>query len=283
MADGIELDRTTWHWESFVAKPVFYIFRNYLRSGSDVSASQAAQAIADMKPWDADGYKTWGYFELTELWPAIFRIVEQIPYDHIAQDKLVKVFRELEQLPDTGLKRWSGGQLWRELPVLGETMRYEWERDRVGDDEEEQAKLDQAWIRYHAFCARLDAAGIISSEREQIWSLRDALEEPNPPQSLELDTKLTLAALYMEYNGTSLFQELLANPYPAITESVGRLHKPGSLFKGVPGLSPERWEFWTDRFRLEAENAKTEHAKNLALRAARRMETWNRRKLRLGQ
>lgn len=145
--------------------------------------------------------------------------------------------------------------------------------------EEEQARIYESWIRFHAFCAKLMGAGVIYYINQPIWMLRAALEEEHAPRSAEWDCSLATAAMYVEYAGPILVESLAANPKPDLSDELRRIFRPGSLFRGGSGLVPERWAFWIKRFNEEAENANTEEAKETALRAARLMQVWAEKRL----
>ncbi|OTA80958.1 hypothetical protein M434DRAFT_85860 [Hypoxylon sp. CO27-5] len=262
-----------------MSEAILNIFKDYLQSKSSVSAEQVAIDISRLAPDPNGDEPPLDDRFFFELWENIIGIAEQIPYDHPALDKLVKVMRELTLLPDTGIKVWEG-RVWTDLPVLGAVFREHLNGSRHSDDEEEQAKINQAWIRFHAFSAKLIGAGVIHFTNQLVWMLRRALEEEtNPPKSSAIDRDLLTAIMYIEFSGPIVIEKMAVNPDPVLSDEHRRILKGGTLYKGEPGLRLERWLFWTERFKELAEKTKTEDAKKAALRIARLMEVWTHERL----
>ncbi|KAI1801468.1 hypothetical protein F4811DRAFT_534547 [Daldinia bambusicola] len=279
MAGKIELQRENIKGGVLTDNAVFNTLNDYLQLDSPISAAQIAASIAKLAPEPEDGSKTLGDGFFFSLWQDIISVVEQIPYDHVAQDKLVKVLRELTLLPDTEITV-NESRLWVDLPYLGAAFREYLNGPGRSKVKEEQIRIDQAWIRFHAFSARLMGAAVIYWQNQPIWMLRDALEEEkNPPKSSDLDRDLVTAAMYIEFSGPVLVEALAANPAPELSNENRRLLKGGSLFHGEPGLRLDRWSFWTRRFKEEAEKTRTQEARDIALRAARLMEVWSETRL----
>ncbi|KAI0112819.1 hypothetical protein F4776DRAFT_342846 [Hypoxylon sp. NC0597] len=281
MADDIELQEPHSRWGEVMSKAILNIFKDYLQSRSPVSAEQVALDISKLAPKPSGDEAPLNDRFFFELWENIIGIAEQIPYDHPALDKLVKVMRELTLLPDIGIKVWED-RVWIDLPVLGAVFREHLNGPRHSDDEEEQAKIDQAWIRFHAFSAKLMGAGVVYFPNQLIWMLREALEEEtNPPKSSAMDRSLLTATMYIEFSGPIVIEALAFNPKPVLNEEGRRLLRGGSLYNGEPGLRLERWLFWIDRFEAEAEKTKTEDAKKAALRVAKLMKVWTEGRLKV--
>ncbi|KAI1101796.1 hypothetical protein F4804DRAFT_314912 [Jackrogersella minutella] len=279
MTDEIQLQQKDTKGKMLVDQAVFSIFNIFLQSGSSISAAQAAVAISKLAPEPSGDKKTLedGFF--FGLWRSIIGVAEQIPYDHPGQDKLVKVMRELTLLPDSGISVWES-RLWTDLPVLGAAFREHLNGPGHSDVKEEQAQIDQAWVRFHAFSAKLMGAGVVHFENQPIWMLRQALEEDiNPANSSAVDRDLTTAAMYVEFSGPILVEALAANPNPVLSDELRRLLRGGSLYKGAPGLTLERWSFWAKRFTEAAENTATKEAKDISLRAAKLMGVWSEARL----
>ncbi|KAI8960015.1 hypothetical protein F5Y11DRAFT_283744 [Daldinia sp. FL1419] len=278
MADKIELRQEDIKG-GILAKDTVDILGRYLQSDSPVSAAQVAASISKLLPEPKDESKTLGDGFFFGLWKGIISVAEQIPSEHAAQDRLVKVMRELTLLPDTGITVWDT-RLWTGLPVLGASFREYLNGPAQSKVEEEQLKINEAWIRFHAFSARLIGAGVVHFENQPIWMLRDALEEEkSPSKSSALDRDLITAAMYIEFSGPVLVEALAANPNPELSNESRRVLRGGSLFHGEPGLRLERWSFWTRRFREQAEKTSTKEAREIALRAARLMEVWSETRL----
>lgn len=110
--------------------------------------------------------------------------------------------------------------------------------------------------------------------------LRDALEEDTSAKAPNvLDRDLITAAMYIEYAGPILAESIIRTPDPTISKEDERLLRGGSMYSGKAGLRSDRWLFWLKRFREEAEKAKSDEAKALALRSSRLMEIWVERRL----
>ncbi|KAI1388621.1 uncharacterized protein F4822DRAFT_403373 [Hypoxylon trugodes] len=279
MAVRIELKQIDLKGKKIVDESVFNILNDYLQLGSSTSTSQAAIAISKLAPEPSGEEKTLSDEFFFGLWKSIIGVAEQIPPDHFAQDKLVGVLRELTLLPDSGVTVW-GARLWTDLPVLGAVFREHLNGPGHSADEEEQGQIDLAWIRFHAFSAKLIGAGVVHFENQPIWMLREALEEQkNPVKSSALDRDLITAAMYIEFSGPVLVEALAANPEPELSDELRRILKAGTLFSGGSGLRLDRWSYWTKRFREEAEKTKSEKAKAIALRTARLMEVWTNARL----
>jgi hypothetical protein len=81
-----------------VSESIFEIIDDYLGPLSSQTAEDAAMAFDRLAP--KEGYDDMAAF-LWSAWSGLVDMVEQIPYNHPAQDKLVRVLRELTLLPDT--------------------------------------------------------------------------------------------------------------------------------------------------------------------------------------
>jgi hypothetical protein len=99
MAGKLTLQQKTRAGED-IGDGMFQIVQDYVGAGAG-SAADAAQAIARLAP--ARGGDELEAF-LWSAWGDLTKIVEQIPFDHLAQDMLVRVLRELTLLPDTGAR-----------------------------------------------------------------------------------------------------------------------------------------------------------------------------------
>ncbi|KAI1767006.1 hypothetical protein GGR53DRAFT_160127 [Hypoxylon sp. FL1150] len=279
MADGIALQQMDQAGKVLIRNDVFGIFSAYLRPGGSVSAAHTAAAISQLAP-AAPGETADEIDEgfLFGLWESVIAVAEQIPHDHPAQDKLVKVIRDLTLLPKSGAGAWEPGP-WANLPVFAVVTREHLNGPRHSGVEKEQAQIHEAWVRFHAFCARLLGAGVVHYANQPLWMLRSALEEAHAPQTAELDYSLTTAAVYIEYAGAILVEALAADPAPELSDADRRVLRAGSLFGREAGLRPERWVFWEKRFGEEAEKAGAEEARGAALRAARLMRVWRENRL----
>ncbi|XXG96908.1 hypothetical protein Hte_003199 [Hypoxylon texense] len=280
MTDGIELQQRGYDGDVLIQEDVFDILNAYLQPGSSVSAAQTAAAISRLAPEPSEGQPMIevddGFF--FGLWENLIWVAEQIPHDHPAQDKLVRAVRELTLLPKPGTTVWESS-LWADLPVLSLVFREYLNGPDQSASDEGQAQINQAWVRFHAFSARLMGAGVVHFMNQPVWMLREALEERHPAESTTLARVLTTAAMYIEYAGPVLVESLAADPEPELSDESRRVLRGGSLFRGEPGLRPERWAFWIKRFNEEAQNTSSEEAKEASIRAARLMQVWSEKRL----
>ncbi|KAI0181245.1 hypothetical protein GGR52DRAFT_25391 [Hypoxylon sp. FL1284] len=265
MADGIMLQKNS---QTPIQDNVFGIFSAYLAPRSTVSAAQTAASIARLAPATSSGVDE-EFFQ--DLWRSFIGAAEQIPHDDAAQDKLARVVRELTLIP---------ASVWADLPQLGLVFREHLNGPAQCASAEQQARVDAAWVRFHAFAARLMGAGAVRFVNQPVWMLRAALEEENQDPAA-LDRGLATAAVYIEYAGPVLLEALAADPAPQLTDELRRVLRGGPLYAGPPGLTPERWAFWAARFGEEAANARSEEAKEMALRAARLMRVWGDKRLKM--
>ncbi|RYP24295.1 hypothetical protein DL767_008627 [Monosporascus sp. MG133] len=273
------LKQTDAQGKARISANVFNIFNDYIVPESSATAPQAAVAVSKLVPAPTDGSNTLDDGFFFSLWNDIINIAVQIPHDHPAMDKLVKVMRELTLLPDTGLRVWDS-RLWTDLPVLGAAFRERLNGPGTSKKEEEQAIIDREWVRFHAFSAKLISAGVIDYTNQVVWMLRAALEEDTSakaPHALNRD--LVTAAVYIEYAGPILAESIIRTPDPTLSKEDERSLRAGPLYDGKAGLRSDRWLFWLKRFREEAEKATTDEAKSLALRSSRLMEIWVEKRL----
>lgn len=83
---------------------VFDVFNQFLSADAPTSSTQAAFAVSQLAPAPNGGSKVLDDGFFFSLWKDVIRIVEQIPDDHPAMDRVVRFMRELTLLPDTGLQ-----------------------------------------------------------------------------------------------------------------------------------------------------------------------------------
>lgn len=243
---------------------IFDIFQDYLKSTTSLTTADVAQAVDKLAP--ASGKQEIDDF-IWNTWNNLFQIAQQIPYNSLAQYKLVGVFRELSLLPDGG----KAG--WQKLPQLGWVLR-DWfnlmpnEKTIASDHADD---IIGFWVNVNAFWARLGGNGVHSTIDLAIWSLRSALEDEISTDNGRLvNSRVLAAAQYIEYEGHILQQRLALNWKPQDNEV--QMFRGGPLFTGDSGLSDARWEFWISQFRELSEKTSTEEAKSAAIRAARLLE-----------
>ncbi|KAI0129047.1 hypothetical protein BJ170DRAFT_623816 [Xylariales sp. AK1849] len=267
MTQDIALQQKSRGEKEHISEGLFKIFDNYLKFSSTKTAVEVARYVAELAP-EHEGEELEGF--LWSVWGDLIQIAKQIPHDHPAQEKLVKVLRELVLLPETGIKTWDL-RLWTDLPILGAALREGLNGPGTSEVKAEQAEIVTSWVNFNAFYARLNGAGVMHSESHSIWMLRAALEEEVPRELL--DCRILTAAQILEHNGPNLDLQLRMGRQ--LDETEARMYQGGSLFKGNSGLNEERWVFWITRFRDLAEKTTTEEVKSAALRAARLMEIWH--------
>lgn len=107
MAHQIELQQKDSKGKVLIEESAFNAFNDYLQLGSSTSASEVAIAISKLAPKPSGDEKVLDDGFFFGLWQGIIGVAEQIPYDHLAMDKLVNVMRELTLLPDTGITVWN--------------------------------------------------------------------------------------------------------------------------------------------------------------------------------
>lgn len=284
----------------------FAIFKNLLSTDQAPRSAITQAAVAatkDVKKANDKEAVDDGY--LFQFWKDTFSAAEQVPSaDHPALDKLVSFVRELSLQGDVEIKVWevSGPMLcvgnasastanhdlqkriWKDLPVLGPALREKLDGPAEARKPDEQAAINVAWVNFHAFAARLMAAGVIDLTTHALWMMRDALEEELEAGSKEANREVLTAAVWIEYAGSILFEKVLWNPSPTLGEEDERLLRAGPRYKGGPGLSSDRWLFWKNRLEEVAEKKEvTDDAKDAAIRAAKLMEVWAETRMQLPQ
>ena len=100
----------------------------YLQPSSEVSAAIAAQEITQFYPTDPalqqpGTHDNEAHIFLLRLWELFIKIVEQIPWQHPSQDKLVELMKAIRDLPNPTTISFDAGQshrvkLWTDLPML---------------------------------------------------------------------------------------------------------------------------------------------------------------------
>ncbi|KAK3387357.1 hypothetical protein B0H63DRAFT_541622 [Podospora didyma] len=163
-----------------IARKTFDILNEYLQLGSETSASTAAIAIDDLNPMkrkargeEAESPENF----LWETWGTFIEIAKQIPCDHANRLSDFLVI------------------------VVVDACRHDYR------SETQHYTLEQ-WVKFNAFCARLQSAGVISWYRFACWTLRDALEGPVRLPSTTNDLfefRVRAAAQWIELAGEALF------------------------------------------------------------------------------
>lgn len=114
-----------------------------------------------------------------------------------------------------------------------------------GEETEKLRELLSRWKNLNSFVARLSSSGIAPGITYPIWQLREALEEP-PLQGPAMECRIWVASEWIINYADAIFEEM--NSKEEVDEDTARVLQGGTLYKGKPPLSPERWTFWRDRF-----------------------------------
>ncbi|GIK00107.1 hypothetical protein Aspvir_004123 [Aspergillus viridinutans] len=222
---------------------IFNILNDYLQPSSTTPPSEAAQAIHALTPKAASTQEEDSELEdfLWSTWGTIIKIAKQIDDNHPSQDRLVDVIHALTELPPTTVSIWgSENRLWKDLPILGPSLRESWDPPTYTKPNDPEIT---EWINLQAFTARLMSKCDPSLSLLGVWSLRSGLEEELSDR--ELEGEVAAAAMWMVYGGENLFSQLTD---AVQDEEMERLMMPGTLYSGPGQLSLERWQFWKRRF-----------------------------------
>ncbi|KAK7524953.1 uncharacterized protein IWZ02DRAFT_375007 [Phyllosticta citriasiana] len=174
---------------------------------------------------------------LHKLWKLVLDAAEQTAPDQ--QAYLLDVIKNLKNTKDDGkcCTVWGQQQSWTDLPLFGPAMREKWNRS---------TKTEASWVNINAFAARLTAANVCDFSLYAIWTLREALEDPETSKiAVETDpTALHAAAVWLEYAAESI--RSLSREEKAFD---GKMAKPGQSLKDKEwrGFCQERWQEWARR------------------------------------
>ena len=122
-----------WHLSNLeLESKIFTILDTYLQPSSGVSAVIAAQEITQLYPTDPatqtpGTHDSLAFTFLYRLWELLVIVVEQIPWHHTSQDKVIELIKAIRDIPsptpitfDDGFSH--GVKLWADLPVLGAVL-----------------------------------------------------------------------------------------------------------------------------------------------------------------
>ncbi|GFF51678.1 hypothetical protein IFM61606_02308 [Aspergillus udagawae] len=222
---------------------IFNILNDYLQPSSTTPPSEAAQAIHALTPKAGSTPEENPDLEdfLWSTWGTIIKTAKQIKDNHPSQDRLVDLIHALTELPPTTVSIWSSEtRLWKDLPILGPTLRESWDPPTYTKPNDREIT---EWINLQAFTARLMSKCDPSLSLLAVWTLRSGLEEELSDR--ELEGEGAAAAMWMVYGGEKLFSQLVD---AVQDEEIERLMKPGTLYSGQGQLCLERWQFWKRRF-----------------------------------
>ncbi|CAI7668815.1 unnamed protein product [Penicillium manginii] len=253
---------------------VFVILRDWLQAESSAPSSEIASKIdayhekyfeeekqlpkeeKESVELDPDGC----YGPLWEIWIAFIVIVEQVPHNHVAQDKLVDVIKGLKAL--TGRKvELEGADLdvWKALPIFDSCIRDYYQQNAVSPEEA------QKWRNVTSFVARCWKTGFFNASRQALYLLRATLEQPVKETSA-LEQVLPIASEWIVHSRAALHETVQS------TDSGEEIQgqSAGTLYQGPNKLCMERWEFWKGRFEEVAGQLQGD-IKELALHCASEM------------
>ena len=123
----------SWHQSNLeLESKIFTILDTYLQPSSGVAAVIAAQEITQLYPTDPatqtpGTHDSLAFTFLYRLWELFIIVVEQIPWYHTSQDKVIELMKAIRDIPnptpitfDDGFSH--GVKLWTDLPVLGAVL-----------------------------------------------------------------------------------------------------------------------------------------------------------------
>jgi hypothetical protein len=122
------------------------------------------------------------------------------------------------------------------------------------DGSERDKDILEAWLSLNSFSARLHGAQVYDVTTLAIFALRPALED-KPPSNVSgqakinaAEARVALACEWFENAGTQLYDAMRTGQDGGLDEATKSKLRVGELADGVPpGLSVERWKFWTGR------------------------------------
>jgi hypothetical protein len=122
-----------WHLSNLELEwKIFMILDTYLQPSSGVSAVIAAQEITQLYPTDSatqtpGTHDSLAFTFLYRLWELFVIVVEQIPWHHTSQDKVIELMKAIRDIPSPTAITFDDGfshgvKLWADLPVLGAVL-----------------------------------------------------------------------------------------------------------------------------------------------------------------
>ncbi|KAK6504822.1 hypothetical protein TWF481_006759 [Arthrobotrys musiformis] len=239
------------------SKPLSNLLSEYIRSSQPSPSATTVAAQIDELSKSSENQGEDGGDSLNEffwsLWDVFIRTAAAIPYQHPGQQKLVNVLEELARLPRRTVKvEYSEQTLWGSFPSLGIAAREELNMMPPDSLNSGFTKKEfSEWINFESFIARVLGARLMNWTYFPIWSLRSSLEEPVSLPEI-LNCYITASAQWLIHSGEILFSKI--SDTRTMDHNMARSLRPGSLFKGSPGYSIERWRFWEQQFRELSES-----------------------------
>ncbi|KAL4066138.1 hypothetical protein J3A83DRAFT_4190405 [Scleroderma citrinum] len=237
---------------SDVKQFTFRILHDYLQPSSLTSPTEAALHFDSGFPWDhPDGRgKCHVRAVMEDVWELLFILIQQIPHDHPSQEKLVQFIIALRNLP-VYIPVSMGDSiiyLWKTLPMFEYGMRTCLHRiptAHIATGENTR----QRWYNFNAFAARLvrDGMAVQCGLSICMGRLCGALEnEPDRRSKAfrqfpsKLDVKVPIAARWIILCTQRIYSASVDN----YCDGWRYEHLFGNRFRGTPGYSVARWDFW---------------------------------------
>jgi len=123
------------------------------------------------------------------------------------------------------------------------------------------------WLSLNSFAARLKREDLIYGTYFAICRLRGALEEENPVREVA-NSEISVASEWIIRSGIVLYREARNG----VTQDDEPVMRSGPLYKGQPGLCPERWLFWKSRLSNVSTDEVDEEIAKMAQQAVGEME-----------
>ncbi|ROT41179.1 hypothetical protein SODALDRAFT_330891 [Sodiomyces alkalinus F11] len=227
----------------------FDSIKSFLEPGSTATAEATGSSILSKLP--AGPAPADGSDALWSLYNVLIGIAKQIPHDHPALVKLVRVVDRLGRSPKTTVTQQGSDneETLRPLHTFGWSLRDIFAPPEFRPNTPSDAEKD-AYLSTQAFMALLWSGGLVEGWNFALWQLRSALEE-EVEQPEEEKLLVAAAALCVIHAGPQIWQ-LVVDP-PEYTGPDNQSHRPGSRFDGPGGYNFKRWEFWLGAFEGQAE------------------------------
>ncbi|KAI9774142.1 MAG: hypothetical protein M1840_005235 [Geoglossum simile] len=219
--------------------PIFNVFDTVLRSNNPLLDVAAAEELNRLCPSTESGQDAELY--LWTLWDVLIRIAGVIPHDadHPGHETLVAILQRLQSLQTGGTDEL---RMWEDLPLFEAFMKDDW-INPASNGAIPGSQCAWEWRNLNSFASRC-LAKFASWGTFALWQLRDALEEEQDFTSgrAAAECNILAASEWVNRSGWVLFH--LAHHNSKVGSSVTS----GSLYRGKPGLSRKRWDFWGKRF-----------------------------------
>lgn len=272
---GLALEANPGEWD--IELKLFDILATYLPQDSVLSSQDAAEQINSLFPNNRPGddeKESPGSF-LSEFWDLMFRIGYQLDYQDVPMQRFISLIKALRQLPSE-ITLENGSRVWQDLPDLPIYLTERWHSKLPRHSD---SSLPVVLIRRlyrgcdfqdrcsHCLCLGLEPLEYMpGAEKLHRWKNLNGLiahltnEEiygglyralTSISMSLESDDKKTIKTIVASLVPTAAIWFVLCGPkiYNACQEEKCKdSDVRGKLWRGTPGYSKERWDFWRSRF-----------------------------------